>query len=247
MTLAGRHAVVTGGGTGVGAAIAQKLAATGAEVTVIGRREEPLRATGLHYCVSDVTNYAALAAALQSARSQYGPIDIAIANAGSAESAPFVRSTSEDLRAMLAVNFEGVANLWRLVLPDMQNSAWGRLIAVASTAGLKGYAYAAGYCAAKHAVVGLVRALALEIARTGITANAICPGFIETPLLKRSVDKIIAASGRTRKQVEDMLRATNPQGRYITVEEVADIAAWLCSQSAQSVNGHALSVSGGEV
>lgn len=246
MSIAGRHIVVTGGGTGVGAETAQALAAEGANVTIMGRSAAPLQAQGLNYQLCDVTDVDAVARAFDAARDDHGPISVVVANAGAADSVPFAKMTADQLQAMLSVNLVGVANVWQAALPDMKAAGWGRMIAIASTAGLKGYPYVAAYCAAKHGVVGLTRALSLELARTGITVNAICPGFIETPMLQRSVANIIEKTGKSDGEARAALYANNPQKRFIQPDEVAGAALWLCSEAARSVNGHALSLSGGE-
>ena len=242
-----RHVVVTGGGTGVGAAIAQGFAAAGDKVTTMGRSEAPLAAQGLPYQLCDVTDAAAVRAAFDRARAISGPVDIVIANAGAAQSMPFSRMTPEMLNAMLAVNLGGVVNVFQAALPDMLAAGTGRMIAVASTAGLKGFAYVSAYCAAKHAVIGLVRALALELAQKGVTVNAICPGYVETPMLERSLDAIRAATGLSREDAAARLKSGNPQNRFIQPEEAAAAALWLASAEAKGVNGHALSLSGGEI
>lgn len=247
MTLTGRHIVVTGGGTGVGAQTARMLGDAGASVTIMGRSEDPLKAQNLPYQICDVTDQGAVEAAFEGARTDLGPIHGVVANAGAAESTPFAKMTADQLQAMLSVNLIGVAHVWQAALPDMKAEGWGRMIAIASTAGLKGYPYVTAYCAAKHGVVGLARGLSLELAKTGITVNTICPGFIETPMLERSVANIVEKTGMTEDEARSSLIAGNPQKRFIQSDEVAGAVLWLCSEAARSVNGHNLTLSGGEI
>lgn len=252
MSVEGKHVLITGGGTGVGAEIAETMAHAGAKVTILGRREEPLREVAkqhkfIGWITCDVTDAKAMNAAFTQARGLNGPIEVAIANAGAADSVPFAKMKPEQLAAMLQVNLTGVFNTWQAALPDMKSTGWGRMIAVASTAGLKGYPYVSSYVAAKHGVIGLNRALALELAPAGITVNAICPGFIETPLLDRSIQNIVDKTGMSAEQAAKSLYKSNPQQRFIQTDEVAGTALWLCSEAARSVNGHTLTLSGGEI
>ncbi len=241
------HAIVTGGGTGVGSDTAQRLAKAGYTVTIMGRSEGSLQSQDLPYQICDVTDREAVKRAFDAARADNGPINVVVANAGAAHSVPFAKMTPDDLTAMLDVNLTGVFNVWQEALPDMKAAGTGRMIAIASTAGLKGYPYVSGYCAAKHGVVGLTRALAIELAATGITVNAVCPGFIETPMLDRSIANIVSKTGMTKEDAAKSLTKGNPQRRFIQTDEVAETVLWLCSDAARSVNGHALSISGGEI
>lgn len=250
--LKGRHALVTGGGRGIGRAIAASLVKVGATVTVVGRSpaslEEAISLGDAHgAAVADVTDAQAVQRAVQEAVDRYGPVDLMIANAGSAASAPFMKSGPEVFRQMLDVNLLGVTNMAQAVLGSMTERGFGRIVAVASTAGLKGYPYVSAYCAAKHAVIGFVRALALETAKTGVTVNAVCPGFTDTDLVSESLDRIMVKTNRTRDEALAELVKHNPQGRLIDPPEIADAVLWLCGEGARSVTGQAIVVAGGEI
>lgn len=245
------HALVTGGGRGIGRAIAASLVKAGATVTIMGRNravlDEVVAAGDAHHALSaDVSDQAAMQAAIGEAAKRQ-PIDILVANAGAAESAPFLKSDAALFQRMMDVNFMGVVHAVHAVLPDMVARKSGRIIAVASTAGLKGYGYVSAYVAAKHAVVGLVRSLALEVASKNVTVNAVCPGFTETDLLEGSIDNIMSKTGRTREQAVAELAKHNPQGRLVKPEEVADAVLWLCGAGAGSITGQSIAVAGGEV
>ncbi|WP_180899519.1 SDR family NAD(P)-dependent oxidoreductase [Martelella soudanensis] len=247
MSLAGKRALVTGGGSGVGAVIARALADAGAEVVICGRRREPLETVAesraaISAMTCDITDEAQVVALFAAA----GPLDIVIANAGASESAPFAATTLESFNAMIAVNLTGTFLTLREGAKAMAGRN-GRLIAIASTAGLKGYAYVAPYAAAKHGVVGLVRSAALEYARKGITVNAICPGFLDTEMTERSIARIVETTGRSAGEARAALEATNPMKRLVPPEDVAGTVLWLSSDQAAMVTGQAISISGGEV
>ena len=251
-----RHAVVTGAARGIGAAVARALAAQGARLTLMGRHSETLLALAgelvrhgaPHEAVAvDVTDAAAIARAFAQAHDRIGPVAILVNNAGQAESAPFARTTLDMWQRMLAVNLTGTFLCAQAALAGMTELGWGRVVNIASTAGLKGYPYVTAYAAAKHGVIGMTRSLALEVAARGITVNAVCPGYTETDLLKESIANAAARSGRSEEEVRTRLAAANPQGRMVRPVEVADSVLWLCSPGSSAVNGQALSVCGGEV
>jgi NAD(P)-dependent dehydrogenase (short-subunit alcohol dehydrogenase family) len=250
--LEGHHALVTGGGTGIGAAIARALTAEGARITLVGRRRETLEAVASRLPRSlvspaDVTVRAEVYAAFALARQAQGPITILVNNAGAAEAAPFAKVTAEAWRAVMAVNLDALLHCCQAALPDLLASKNGRIVTIASTAGLKGYGYAAAYVAAKHGAVGLTRALAVELAKTAVTANAVCPGFTDTVIVEEAVANIGRRTGRSEAEARAELTRHNPQGRLVTPEEVAAAVLWLCLPESGSINGQAIAVAGGEV
>jgi 3-hydroxybutyrate dehydrogenase len=250
--LDGRHAVVTGAGRGIGAAIATALAAEGAQVTLLGRNEAQLKEKCETLLVAqaiccDVTDEAAVGAAFAEARRVFGPVAVLVNNAGAAESAPFVRTSLELLRRMLDVNLIGIFLCSRAALPDMLDAGSGRIVNIASIAGLKGAAYVSAYCAAKHAAIGLTRALALETATKGITVNAVCPSYADTDMARRAIANIVAKTGRSAADAEMELVRKNPQGRLIRPEEVAATVLWLCAPGSEAITGQAIAIAGGEV
>lgn len=250
------HAVVTGGGRGIGAAVARRLAAEGLAVTVLGRRLEVVQALAaedpprFHAVAADVADPAQVDRALAEARGRFGPITVLVNNAGQAESAPFGKMSLDLWQQMLAVNLTGTMVCAQAALPDLiaaGKAGRGRIVNVASTAGLVGYAYVSAYCAAKHGVIGLTRSLALELAARGVTVNAVCPGYTDTDIMRESIDRVVAKTGRSPEAARAEFVKSNPQGRLVQPEEVADTVAWLCGAGAASVTGQAISVSGGEV
>ena len=249
--LAGKHAVVTGGARGIGAAVTRALSAHGAKVTMLGRRTaappELANHPALHYVQADVCDADNLARGFDSARAKFGPVHILVNNAGQGRSAPFGKTDSALWRDMMRVNLDSAFHCIHAVLPAMLESRWGRIVNVASTAGLIGYAYVSAYCAAKHGVVGLTRALALEVATKGVTVNAVCPGYTETEMLQRTIDGIVDKTGRSEVEARAELSARNPQKRMIQPEEVANAVAWLCLPGSEAITGQSIAIAGGEV
>lgn len=242
----GKRVLVTGGGSGAGADLALGFAKAGAEVVICGRRVEALariaaQHSGIRALACDVTDEGSV----QALFAQAGAVDIVIANAGQADSAPFHKTSLDQWNAMLAVNLTGVFLTFREGLRQMQG--WGRLVAVCSTAGVKGYAKVAPYAAAKHGVMGMVRSLALEVARGPVTVNAICPGFLDTEMTEHSIKVISEKTGRSLAQAKAALEGLNPQGRLFQPSEVTAAALYLCGPGSEGVNGQSIVIAGGEV
>ena len=248
MILEGRHALVTGGGTGIGAAIARALADAGASVTITGRREGPLKSIAdandrIGWRVMDVTDEDAVVGTF----GEIAPVDILIANAGVAETAPLQKTTVEFWRRIMAVNVEAVMTCTREALRGMAERGWGRIVMISSTAGLSGFRYGSAYSASKHAVLGLMKCAAEEALSKGVTVNALCPGFVATPIIERSVENIVATTGKSVDEARATLSGMNPIGRLIEPEEVAAAALWLCGPGSGAVTGQAIAISGGKV
>ena len=247
-----KHVVITGGGSGIGASIAEALAKSGAKTTIMGRNYQRLQEKAEQLVQGfaaevDVTDEEKVNTAFQKAVQQHGVIDILINNAGNAISVPFEKMKAEQWNEMISLNLTGVFHCTQACLPAMKKQKWGRVINIASTAGLKAYAYVSAYCAAKHGVIGLTRSLALETANAGITVNAICPGYTETAITESAIENISLKTGRTKTEAREELLKHNPQKRFIQPEEIANTVLWLCQQEAASVTGQAISISGGEV
>ncbi len=255
-SLNGRHALVTGAGRGIGVSIARRLAACGAKVTLLGRTAatlesvaNELKAAGAqaHCVVADVSKRESVDAAFAAARAVFGGIDLLINNAGQAGSAPITKRDDQLWNGLLAINLTGTYFCIQAALPEMMKNNFGRIVNIASTAGLTGYAYVAAYCAAKHGVVGLTRAVAREVASRNITVNAVCPGYTDTDIVQDAARKIAAVTGRSISDAVQVMAKTNPQGRLIQPEEVANTVAWLCMPGSESITGQSIVVAGGEL
>ena len=250
--LRGKHAVVTGGGKGIGATIARSLSLAGAKVTLMGRDLSALESTAAELDTAqsisvDITDEKAVTQCFADAEASYGATDILVNNAGAAESSPITRTDSELWRRMMEVNLDGVFYACRAALPSMLSTGHGRIINIASTAGLSGYPYVSAYCAAKHGVIGLTKSIAIELVRKNITVNALCPGYVETELLQRSIDNIVEKTNSSEDDARATLQAVNPQNRFVQPEEIAATVLWLCSPGAESVTGQAIALAGGEI
>lgn len=238
-----KRVLITGGGSGIGLAAAHRLKEDGHEVIISGRTDERLRKTGFEYVVMDVVSEASVIKAFDA----LGPVDVLISNAGSAQTAPVLKTSLEMWNTMLAVNLTGAFLCARAALPAMIEKKWGRFIVVASTSSLKGYPYTGAYSSAKHGVLGLVKTLALELAKTGVTSNAVCPGFTQTDILKRSVNNIVSKTALSPEDALAALVKSNPMKRAIQPSEVANAISWLVDERSGSINGHSLPIDGGEL
>jgi NAD(P)-dependent dehydrogenase (short-subunit alcohol dehydrogenase family) len=254
---AARHALITGAGSGIGRAIALALAKSGHVVSLAGRRAAPLEDVAREIAAGggksvvidgfDVTDAATIASGCAKAIAASGEVAVLVNCAGEAPSAPFERTDAALWGRVIGINLTGTFLVTQALLPSIRKAGKGRIVNVASTAGLTGYAYVSAYCASKHGVVGLTRALALELARTDVIVNAVCPGFTDTPLLDGAVDTIVGKTGRTADEARANLARANPQGRLVTPQEVADAVLWLVSEGAGAITGQAIAVAGGEV
>ncbi len=251
--LAGRHALVTGGGRGIGAAIAKSLAAAGARMTLLGRTASHLDETAIGLpgstvtVTADVTDPKQVGRAFAEAREAAGEISILVNNAGRPASRAMAKSDEAFWREILEVNLTGTYHCTRAAIPAMLAANWGRIVNVSSTAGLRGYAYCTAYCAAKHGVIGMTRALALEVVKTGITVNAVCPGYTDTGVVRDAIRRISEKTARSEAHAYEALVSFNPQERLVKPEEVANAVLWLCLPGSESMTGQSIAIAGGEV
>ncbi len=254
-SLAGRHAVITGASRGIGAAIASALAAEGVLVSLLGRDAAALRTLAIQLggnahalaVSADVADEGKVTAAFDRARAEFGPVQLLINNAGQAASAKFTDTDPALWSRIIGVNLTGTYLCCRQAIPDMLQSGYGRIVNIASTAGLRGAAYISAYAASKHAVVGLTRSLALEYATRNITVNSVCPGYVDTDIVKQAIATITGKTGRSESEARAALIATNPQRRLIEPREVAAAVLWLCRPGSESITGQSIPLAGGEV
>jgi len=249
-SLSGKHALVTGGGTGIGAATARWLAAQGCQVTLLGRRMEPLKAVASEIgkaafaTTADVNDFRALETAFGASRERFGRLDILVNNAGIAKGGPFLKNTDQDWADIFATNLFSIVSTTKLALPGMLEAGWGRVVNVASIAGLRGSPYTTAYTASKHALIGLTRSLALETFKKGVTVNAVCPGYVDTPMTDQTVANIQKLTGRSADEARGEITKLGSQGRLLTSEEVASAIGWLCQPDQGAINGAAIPVGG---
>ncbi len=255
--LSGRHAVVTGGGRGIGQSISTELARLGANVTIMGRDMAALQAqvtklrdeyqVKVEAIAADMSKPDSIRAAFETASKRLGGVSVLVNNAGIAHAAPLLRTDLDKWNELIAVDLTAPFLCIQQVLKAMTGAGYGRIINVSSTAGLTGYPYVTAYCAAKHGLIGLTRALAMEVAKSGVTVNAVCPGYTDTDIVAKTVTNIVSKTERTAEQALNELLVQNPQGRLITPEEVACAVGWLCQTAAQSVTGQSIAIAGGEL
>lgn len=249
MTLTGRHALVTGGGTGIGVSIAQALAKAGATVTITGRTLEALQEAGpqFHPLQMDVRDEASVRDGIAAAAEARGPIEICVANAGIAVNQPFPEMTLDQWRDTLSTNLDGAFLTFQAALATLRDPSWGRMIAISSIAGVRGLRGAVHYTASKHGMIGLIRGLSEEYLSTGITFNAVCPGYVNTEIVTRQAPEIAARSGITVEDARNMLAKGNRHRTLLEVDEITGAVMWLCTDSARSMNGQTIQIAGGQI
>lgn len=253
--LAGKHALVTGGARGIGAAVTRGLLAHGARVTMMGRNSDALAGATREFAelgevrgvAGDVSDAKSVLVSFQGAQREFGAIQILVNNAGQAQAAPFLKTDFDLWRRMMSINLDGTFHCTQAALPGMLEAGWGRVVNIASTAGLIGYGYVSAYCAAKHGIIGLTKSLALEVATKGVTVNAVCPGYTETDMTQETIANIVAKTGRSAESARAELVSRNPQKRMVQPSEVANAVTWLCLPASDAITGQAITVAGGEV